>query len=323
MSCAHPLTSSLSWEDRPDFIQDRIEKRFEVLTKCPRSSWGLFNGNSVYGLCKINEQLLLKTIIQNAPLKQRNFYVVDIGAGDFQWGKALANYINSDPDIRDDITVHVFNLRGESYFHKKLIETDRCKIYNLGSFKVEEIFEEFKKNGFDLEGKVDLAVSSWCFRHLVDPVGTFVQTYNLLRPESGFLMVDGFFFVCKDDDINSVDYNDKMVQLFLSTQSEFLCRYEDMHNSLNQFILRRTNASSCHIPMNYADLKEVYGRNHGLTKDITVFDKITEDLECESLEEDSSVVVGDEKLYDFLSKTDLFVIPTTWKPLRAKKTDRV
>lgn len=44
----------------------------------------------------------------------------------------------------------------------------------------------------NLPNQIDYATSSWCFRHLVDPAGTLVQTYNLLTPETGIFHGDGF-----------------------------------------------------------------------------------------------------------------------------------
>ena len=187
------------WSQRSKSVNDDIDHSFEKLVKQSTSGWGTFNGSSDYTILGVDEQVLMKRIIKEAPKEQKEFYVLDIGAGNFQWSKSLADYLDKQTDLPEDIKIHIIGVRGESYFGDRIVETNRCKIYNLGAFKVEELFEQFKKEGLNLQNNVDLAISSWCFRHLNDPVGTFAQTYDLLRPKSGIFLFDGFFYLTQQD----------------------------------------------------------------------------------------------------------------------------
>ena len=59
---------------------------FEGLTHQKVCQWGLFNGSDGYNLCGVDEYALMKRIILEAPKDQKEFYALDIGAGNFQWG---------------------------------------------------------------------------------------------------------------------------------------------------------------------------------------------------------------------------------------------
>src|SRR5207245_1648669 len=66
-----------------------------------------------------------------------------------------------------------------------------CKIYKLGAFKVEDLETELRKHGFP-PNCIDFAISRLCMLHLVEPVGTFVQITNELRPKTGLFLSDAF-----------------------------------------------------------------------------------------------------------------------------------
>jgi len=206
-------------------------------------------------MCSIDEYALMKNVIQQAPTTQKDFYALDIGSGKFD---GLGSYIEKQTDLPKEITVHIIGIRDEKYLEDKIIETDRCKIYKLGTFKIEELFTHFKEQALDIENKVDLIISRWCFRHLVDPVGTFSQAYNLLRPKSGFLLTDGFLFLQENDNVKTVNFNEKMIQLFLDTTAPFLLRVFNSGHSLNHFILKRPDETPCQLPMNYLVLTKLH-----------------------------------------------------------------
>ncbi|MES2345474.1 MAG: ankyrin repeat domain-containing protein [Chlamydiota bacterium] len=317
----------LDWTKRPEIIKEKISTAFNRLAKNTSSRWGVYNGCEVYCVCDIDEHTLMKTIIQQAPANQKNFYVLDIGAGNFAWGNSLAEFIENQADFPQDSKVHIIGVRGESYFQDKIIETDRCIIYPLGAFKVEELFEEFKKRGLDLENKIDLAVSHFCFRHLVDPVGTFAQTYNLLRPETGFLCIDGFFFTHEEDNMDSDEFspNHRMTQLFLDTKASFLTRDFKCVRSLNQFVLQRPDTTPCQLPMEYVGVEvEDNIQKHQIRSNcITRFKREPQELDKEeiSLPSNDSVLAmsGTKKLYDYMKQNKLFVNGNSrWEPIHDK-----
>jgi hypothetical protein len=313
----------LHWTQRPDSLKDAISRAFNRIVGSYTSKWGAFNGNARYGLCDVDEQALLKKIIQQAPAGQKEFYVLDIGAGNFEWSESMAANIEKQADLPPDIKVHILGIRGESYFGDRVVETDHCKIYYLGAFKVEELFEQFKRAGFDLENKIDLAVSQWCFRHLADPLGTAAQVYHLLRSKTGFFLVDGFFFLCNDG--RMTDGNIQMTRLFLDMKAPFLTQYVDNGHSLNHFMLRKPDDSPCRLPMSYL---ETYYPGDGWqigSECVTGFRREPQKGDQEEFSLPSSDpsdyrnIYGDKKMYDWLKENGLlFRSDRIWKPLQEK-----
>jgi SAM-dependent methyltransferase len=254
----------LHWTQRPKEVNDAISKTFAALQT--KGEWGVCNGiKPKYGICSIDEHALVAQIIRNAPLTQKTFYILDIGAGEFGWGRALVQFINTDQAIASDITVQVISVRGEPHADQSNVAIGKCRVHELGQFKVEELHNEFKKRGLNLEGNVDLIASHWCFRHLVDPVGTFAQAYDLLRPKA-FFLGDGFFFLSEREQIRDY-YEDethspvpRFNQVFLALLQEIAAPFLMYQQSTDvaQFILQRPDATACQLSMSYHSLE------HGL-----------------------------------------------------------
>ena len=197
---------------------------------------------------------VVKQTILKAYPDRKVFNALHIGAYNFTWSMAISKYIEKQTDLPQDIKINIYGIRGEKHLGERIVQADRCTIYNLGAFKVEELFAKFKENGLDLENKVDLAISFSCFRRLNDPVGTLVQTYNLLRPKSGRLFIDGFYFLCNNETIESPNDNHRMTQLFLDMKAPFLTKKFDLMHILNLFMLKRPNDKPCHLPMSYSEI---------------------------------------------------------------------
>lgn len=329
-----PLHSqTLDWNQRPSNVRDSINSAFDRLVKQDSSSWGWYNGSQKYYMCGIDEHVLLKTLIKQAPPGKKEFNVLEIGAGNFQWVQNLAAFLDKQTDLPKDIKINIIGIRGESYFGNRLIETDRCKIYSLGAFKVEEIFSQLKEKGFDLENKADLAITRWCFRHLADPVGTFQQTYQLLRPESGFFLLDGFYFLTNENHLDEVKSHDrKMTRLILDTKAPFLTlRVNDGH-ALNHFVLKRLDDGKCNIPMSYENFS-VHGGSRSYqigSSHVTCFKRLSQEEDSENFTEPdfgdhfSDRLYGNKNLFDFMKKNRIFIMPgSTWYPLQEKDNSRM
>ena len=43
-----------------------------------------------------------------------------------------------------------------------------------------------------LENNVDLIVSRFSLRHMIDPIGTMLQAYDLLKPNTCLILTDDF-----------------------------------------------------------------------------------------------------------------------------------
>ena len=263
----------------------------------------IYNGRDEYHLLTLNEHLLIKKIILESP-EQKEFYFLDIGAGNFQWGRKLCKFLNNQGDLPPDITIHILGIRGEGGIGKRKTQ-GKCKVYELTAFKVENLFSEFKNQGFDLENKLDLVISSWCFRHLVDPLGTFVQTYNLLRPHQGLLLMDGFFYQDKTGKIIDKDPGDEsnayLVNLLVHSKAPFLLQPYSLQGSLWQFLVKRHNDKPCQLPMSYLGMQACSSRAPIGSLCVTQFDIPDKKYDLTYLSEiklNSDLIYGDPSLYD-------------------------
>ncbi len=325
MAVSSVQTSWLNWAQRPDSTKEGIDKSHAHLKKMNVSGWGVHNGDASYSLAGVFELPLLKKTILDAYPTRKEFYVLDIGAGNFQWNQAVAEFIEAQNDLPKDIKVHIIGIRGERGRH--VYETDRCKIYNLGAFKVEELFAKFKEEGLDLVGKLDIVISRWCFRHLNDPVGTLQQIFNLLRPKTGYLILDGFIFLRNEESMNGgIDFNHSMTQLLIDMKIPFLTQSIQLMRSLNQFIIRRPDATECRIPMSYVDTECVGDGWQIGSQNVTRFQRKPqpEDKEEFRLYGDSQILSGDKQLYEHLKQNGVLNRDNlTWSPLYTKDENLV
>lgn len=193
--------SSLNPTQRPAKLKQHIDKTFNDLSRKEEGSW-YFSGSPKYGTMFIQDDELISKVVQDAlARKQGRVVIVDIGAGNGKWGEAVAEIINQKfsevKKASPKFQVNIVGLTGENYPSSSK-EEGLCTVHLLGAFKIEDLqqtlatHEEAKKMSFPFASNVDLVISSFCFVHLHDPVGTFLQAYNLLHPSHGIIMVDGF-----------------------------------------------------------------------------------------------------------------------------------
>lgn len=246
--------SFLHCSQRSSGINREISHALGAISGNYCSSWKLFNGSPGYDLCGIPDERLLKRLILQAAPSQKDFYVLELGAGNFQLGAALSKYINAQTDLPPGITVHMISVRGEQNIEKTLIKEGCCIRYNLGGVKIEELDTELDRRGLSIKGKLDLVETSWCCRHLVDPVGTFTQCFDWLRPGSGLFLGDGFFFLLENESDPVIGANPRMIQLLLDLESPFLMQHYDGTRSLNRFIIKKIHSDPCALPMRYLRL---------------------------------------------------------------------
>jgi hypothetical protein len=296
-----PQPQFLHWKNRPSAVRARIAEDFDGLAKKKDSMWPV-NGEAQYKLLDVNEAQLIKRLIQQAPATQKDFYFLDLGAGGFQWGDHLAEFLNAQTDLPKDITFHIINARGESYEGEAITTSGACKIHKLGAFKVEDLESELRKYGFSTRC-LDFVISRLCMLHLVDPVGTFEQVYNQLRPKTGHLLSDAFTIrIGKDDD--RAGYNgqerDRLLALLRDTRAPFL-----IHDS-SDYILRRPDDAPARISFRYAGLDDdsKYSKNsRALYK---------RDISIPVAKRNLFELHGDRDLYDWLDKNAL--MSTHYKP---------
>lgn len=282
----------LNWRQRPLDVRQRISAVIDKLRNDkPRSRWG-DAGAEEYNLLSIKDKQLIEQIIRQAPISQKDFYFLDVGAGEFQWSKSVAQYLNQLTGIPKDIRFHIIGVRGENYEGEKVVESGVCKIYNLGGFKIEELETEFHKLGLSLNNKIDLAVERLCFCHLVEPVGTFAQLYHLLRPETGMALFQNFLAEVEDPASGELEVL-SISNLLEDLQAPFLT-----HND-ESFLLKRTNRTPCRFRMHYKGMdrfakRALYTREHP-----KIYKRISATVH------NTTSLQGDRALLEWLSKNFL------------------
>jgi ankyrin repeat protein len=328
LSSSNQASSYLEWTQRPPQIVDKITKVFNDLVN-QKDHWRA-HGDSSYGMCGIDERKLIQTMIKQAPASQKEFYILDIGAGDFQMGEAVAKALKKDDSLPSDMTVHLINVRGEHYEGPKLEESKHCKVHKLGGFKVEELERELEKEfGFSFKNQIDIAFSRMCFFHLVDPVGTFTQTLNSLKPERGLLMIDGFYFLLENetwDEIyphrNSTDW--RMITFLNATHAPFLVSYHGGKGFMDicNFAIRRPDNQPCRLPMSYLTTESADSAIGSCS--VTKFkSELPQIYMISTLKGDGAlrVLYGDRSLYNWIRKNELLPSSGTlskWQPLLQK-----
>lgn len=315
------LSSYLNWKDRTPDINESISKAFARISENSESQWGVFNGDTAYSIGGIQEHKLIRKIIQEAPPENKDFYVLDIGAGNFEWGRTLAKYLNAEKDIPKDIKIHIIGIRGENNLDKAVTELGCCKLYEFGQFQVEKLQDEFQKRGLQLANKVDLIVSRWCFRHLVDPVGTFTQAYDILRPKTGHLLLDGFHFLQENEDIEDKKFDEKMTRLCLEMGAPFLTRKHHEGGSINDFVMCKPDDQPCHLHKQYLGIEKLEGPGWDVgSGTITRFKELKKnDIEAISLPYEPDEYRGDKNMYErFRQNGLLHNSDFVWQPLQDK-----
>lgn len=314
----------LSWKDRTSAINGFIDLAFKKRAGNTKSEWGLFNGSYAYYLGGIKEQKLMRKLIQKAPRECKDFYALDIGAGNFQWGRALAEYLNTKKDIPKDVTIHIIGIRGETNLDKAVTELGQCKLYEFGQFQIETLIDEFKQRGLDLLNKIDLIVSRWCLRHLVDPVGTVEQALELARPKTGYLLIDGFYFLYENERMSeSINFNERMTRLCLETCAPFLTRFYNAEGSLNHFVLNKPDDQPCQLRKQYLGIQELYLERWQIGSEIvTRFKDLKEKDEITPLLSKGDYR-GDKGMYEWLRQNGLLhYSDLVWGPLHDKDANK-
>lgn len=312
------------WKERPLEINEKINKAFNKIKQQTESEWGIYNGSEHgYEICEIKEFQLMRKIILDAQDKRKEFYLLDIGAGNFQFGRGLAKYLNSNQDVLKDVKVHIIGIRGETNEEEKELELGQFRLYQFGGFKVEELIDQFKKRGLDLVNRVDLVVSRWTLRHLVDPLGTLAQAYDLLYPKTGILLADGFFFLYDDENERSkIDFDKRMSQLFLEIGAPFLTHHHSLTCSLNQFVLKKPNNLPCPLQKEYLKVEEVT-KNLQIGSEAMCSFKSPKEFPVVKTPPRPPLgyeVLGDEDLYKYLNDNDLFKYKDLgWGPIQEQR----
>jgi hypothetical protein len=299
----------LDWRDRPEELRREIDRSFNNLATESGSNWSR-NGSDFYTLLGVAEEKLARNIITHS--EQKEFFFLDIGAGNFQWGDHLASFLNQCPDIANDVKIHLIGVRGERSLANEMTLEGKCHIYKFGAFKIEDLEQAFSSKGIDLCGKLDLIVTSWCFRHLADPLGTMVQAYNLLRPQTGLFFGDGFFYKLAGQSMDELDMfkcEANMINLLLNMKVPFLIHPDSSMRRLNAFVFKKDNSAPLQLPLQYDGTESATSGSQVYSGIITNF-QVQEDpspWEKDSqIEDNPHFLYGEKELFNYLSDNNLF-----------------
>ena len=292
------------WQTRPDQINESISCAFKYqpMAACQNN----FRNQEQYFIAEVDEHKLAQYIIEKKP-DQKKFTILDIGSTSEKWAQNLADFIST-LNFSTDVKVEIYSLypRNDREFTQN--EQKKCSCHYLNNFNIENITHELSEKQIEIAGKVDLIVSSRCFENLVDPVGTFEQTYDLLNI-NGYLLIDGFKFQVKGD--SSTDYNDNVAKLFLKTKSLFLTQNPNIMKRLNCFILKKTSDTPLNLGLKYH--KTVFKRPDQFYNPVTTFISSDQDPAAFKYEGDFR---GSKKLYEELLQNEIILTPSaTWGPL--------
>ena len=89
-------TYTLSTLNRPAGLQQFIDDKFKELSSTHQTRFR-FWGSPAYGNANINEEKMINhMVLEGAKTKQTDFFILDIGAGNGEWGDNLFGYINGE-----------------------------------------------------------------------------------------------------------------------------------------------------------------------------------------------------------------------------------
>jgi len=254
-------------KERPQDIQGAVEEAFQEISRHSKSDWRS-NGSWGYDICHAPEENVLPSVIRNAPPEQKEFCFLDIGAGNFSWGQNTLRILRT-LDLQGK-TVHVISVRGEQNELTEKKSLGNIHLYELGGVKVENIADALQQRlGFDCRSKMDVIVSHWTLQHLVDPMGTTIDSYSLLRPGSGKMFFNAFSFVLESfadtasQQAKDPDWRNSMRSLpFLLDQAKvpFLrchCYGCQMMGSQPHYILHRPSEKPMELSLKYGKIIEI------------------------------------------------------------------
>jgi hypothetical protein len=144
----------------------------------------------------------------------------------------------------------------------------------------------------NIQDKIDWIVSRYCFIHLIDPVGTFKEAFDHLRPGQGALTMDGFPIHTKNSATYGGELYINLANMLIKTGQPFLMRGMQ---DLPAFLIMRKNSDRLVLPLQYKGTVSSVLRDTA-KKDIasyTWLEPITDNVHIVQ-ESDKSTLFGDD-----------------------------
>jgi hypothetical protein len=259
--------------ERPPHVQAAVDKAFEANKDATWADW-LCCGSDYYELVGLNDDNLLKNLALDNRQK-KDIYIIDLGGGKGDWGRHAMDVLQSEAHKKSGKRFHIFSVTGGKECDEAAQKKGNVTLYQFNQFKIENLDEEFSKRGFNLKDNVDLIVSNWTLRHLVDPFGTLKRMYGLLTPIKGKLMSNGFLFMFNDSpDLKTFPLNNE--NILAQSNATVLFRDYRKQRDTGQFLLVRGDKNELRIPLEYTDkVQSITGYlNQNASNVVTVFSKL-------------------------------------------------
>ncbi len=313
-------TSYLNPADRPFDVREKIDEAFLSLSQQANSTWNCNGNEATYDMLQFNEHTLVRHLILNSA-NQIEFNFLDLGAGNFGWGKALTTFLDQDKDVQihlttTDAVINIIGVRREQHSDAPCMSVGQINRYEFGGFKVEEIASEFANERFAPHGfngkKMDMIVAHFCLHHLVDPLGTFLQTYDMLKL-NGWLFFNNFFFRTTDEN-TSKDSKliDRTFEILDYTGASFIMK-PLINMRKHEIILQKETEDLLQLPFQYISTCETPIGHPFQSETVTTFRhtgerrKIFPELKMGH----PSLIYGDHKLHDwFIENSFLPQVPS-------------
>jgi hypothetical protein len=249
---------SFSYTQRPEEIQRRIDAIFEQIKTESIDHW-YYNGSYFKAIGGFeHDRYLFNILQQSAPNSEVNY--LDLGAGIFRGGEQLIEDLMGKPEIlhhiqTNNIKFRVIGVSGEYVPPVSILHADGLiEEHRYGGIKIENIVEELKR--IDKNFSFDVVFSSWCLRHLVDPLGTYDQVMHILKND-GLFILNGFFTIF-DEQSRIYEYVLNMCNILEKT-GPFLFYPNSTGDDLGCCIVRRSSFYS--LPLAYT--RELYRSARG------------------------------------------------------------
>lgn len=220
----------LQSEKRDLHLIKRIRTSFKDLSKKGTNTFAIW-GRAEYDIPIDKISFVLDLLLNGED--EEDIYIIDVGCGSGLWGLDLFQKIIT--QLKRIINIgrkklHIINFTGEN-LQKFIIPTEHCIYYYIPKFDIqnlstslesldpdmfivtnhhiyvlEEILYDIKEIDLidlisilkKIKNKVAFIISSCCFRHLEDPLGTFVDFCNLLKV-NGIISIDKIYFYTNED----------------------------------------------------------------------------------------------------------------------------
>ena len=313
----------LDWRKRPQSIQTYIKDKHignRHSFSPPLQEDSLSTNAHIF--CQMDPLLVVKSIILEAPKMQTTFFFLNLDVEDFStnWTRRAIDVLKTQKDLPTDIVVYFISTCARFCSSKTNNRDGIFYLYEFDHFPLEYVRDALQRQGLFLDNEIDAVFTKKRLVKAVDPVGTCAQLYNLLRPKTGLLFGDEFYFNIEGN--SSMDGDEIFpyhMSLFRDLGAPFILKRSlDPDTSCLDFVLCRKDEKPCRLPMSYHDLERISPNPNLTSAAVSVF-KYTLNWNSHPLSDDNLArifyhglerkywVFGNKNLYRWFQEQRLFL----------------